>query len=134
MSRVADLEGLQEWAHKTALDKGWWDKYLPSHWTIDGQGLPDREGASKLSPDVLAAKLCLIHSEVSEALECVRKGEIYGFTGGAGKPEGLPAELADVVIRVLDLCGAMGIDLSSAVCEKMSYNDGRTHRHGGKHL
>lgn len=50
------------------------------------------------------------------------------------KPEGVASELADVVIRVADLCGLYGIDLETALEEKMAFNDTRPYRHGGKQL
>jgi len=44
----------------------------------------------------------------------------------------LPSELADIVIRVYDLAGALGIDLDAAIEVKHQYNVGRPYRHGGK--
>ncbi len=52
----------------------------------------------------------------------------------AHKPEGVCAELADIVIRVADLCGLYGIDLEKSLKEKMAYNKTRPYRHGGKQL
>lgn len=49
-----------------------------------------------------------------------------------GKPEGVPSELADEIIRILDICGHYGIDIERIVDEKMVYNGTRPHRHGGK--
>jgi NTP pyrophosphatase (non-canonical NTP hydrolase) len=49
-----------------------------------------------------------------------------------GKPEGVAAEFADVLIRIGDFCGGFGIDLERAVREKLAYNRTRPHRHGGK--
>lgn len=46
------------------------------------------------------------------------------------KPKGLDIELADIVIRVGDLAGALGIDLDAAVQRKHAYNVGRPHKHG----
>jgi NTP pyrophosphatase (non-canonical NTP hydrolase) len=66
--------------------------------------------------------LALIHSEVSEALEADRKGDVENFA----------EELADVCIRIFDLCGSKGIDLEKAIFEKMERNKGRTYKHGGK--
>lgn len=80
-------------------------------------------------------KLCLIHAEVSEALEHYREGN-DGFpiqtiwTRDSQKPDGFAVELADIVIRIGDLCGALGIDLESAVKVKMEYNKSRPFKHG----
>lgn len=50
------------------------------------------------------------------------------------KPCGIPSELADVVIRLLNLCAMRGIDIEAAVEDKMAYNATRPARHGGKKL
>ncbi|MBS4191771.1 hypothetical protein KHA94_16395 [Bacillus sp. FJAT-49705] len=66
--------------------------------------------------------LALIHSEVSEALEADRKGDAENFL----------EEMADVCIRVFDLCGSRTLDLEKAIVDKMERNKGRTYKHGGK--
>jgi NTP pyrophosphatase (non-canonical NTP hydrolase) len=48
------------------------------------------------------------------------------------KPIGLPSELADIIIRVLDLAASLDIDMDKAVIEKMQHNATRSARHGGK--
>ncbi len=68
--------------------------------------------------------LALIHSEVSEALEAFRHGDKENFT----------EELADTVIRVLDLSYGLGVDLPKAIVEKLAKNKGRGFRHGGKRV
>jgi NTP pyrophosphatase (non-canonical NTP hydrolase) len=73
-------------------------------------------------PKETGTLLALIHSEVSEALEADRKGDQENFA----------EELADVCIRIFDLCGAKGIDLEKAILEKMERNKGRAYKHGGK--
>ncbi|MEN0022011.1 MAG: hypothetical protein AAGC61_01930 [Microbacterium sp.] len=106
-------------------------------------------------------RLALITTEVSEAIEEIRNGhaveEEYHTISGTrverndivgnwqipesgvkfaahilAKPEGVPSELADIVIRALDAAGAWGIDLESVIEEKLAYNVTRGHRHGGK--
>lgn len=66
--------------------------------------------------------LALIHSEVSEALEADRKGNQENFE----------EELADVCIRIFDLCGSKNIDLEDAIYTKMERNKGRSYKHGNK--
>lgn len=106
------LNKLVEQAHKTAVAKGWWPSVRV-------------EDVPKL--------LCLIHSEVSEALEDFRKGNsLYLIYMEGDKPCGFPIELADICIRVFDVCGAFGIDIDSAIAMKMQYNETRPFRHGGK--
>jgi NTP pyrophosphatase (non-canonical NTP hydrolase) len=48
------------------------------------------------------------------------------------KPEGVPIELADCLIRILDYCGQWGIDIDMAIEEKMVYNRNRPYKHGNK--
>lgn len=109
--------------HALAVEKGWWSN--------DGDGYD--------GPTFVPEKLALIHSEVSEALEDYREGRFWmepaytqALDSVAGKPHGFAVELADVIIRVLDLAGKLGIDMDRVVREKHEYNATRAHRHGGK--
>jgi NTP pyrophosphatase (non-canonical NTP hydrolase) len=78
-------------------------------------------------------KIALMHAELSEALEEWRNGHhAYEVYEKDGKPEGVPVELADTLIRILDFCGAWGIDIDKVVEDKMAYNATRPHMHGGK--
>lgn len=65
------------------------------------------------------ARLCLIHSEISEAMEAHRKGL---KDDKLPHRDGAEVELADALIRICDLAGAMGYDLGGAVQEKLRYN------------
>lgn len=99
-------------SYSTATEKGWWE-----------------------TPRPLMECLMLIVSEVSEACEEYR---VHGmdptkFLYSQGqKPEGIAAELADVMIRVADLAGHYRIPLEYAIEAKLKYNKTRPHRHGGK--
>lgn len=84
--------------------------------------------------DTLPTKLCLVHSEISEALEEIRTGrapnEIY--LGKNNKPEGMPIELADAIIRIFDIAKKWDMDLDKAYEMKTAYNKLRPYRHGKK--
>lgn len=93
--------------------------------------------------------LCLIHSEVSEALEADRKNEYAkGSIQSTNEIEETKAfqsqfeeqakntfedELADIVIRVMDLAAYKGIDLEGHIKAKVRYNKQRPHKHGKKY-
>lgn len=86
----------------------------------------------------VVTKLGLIATEVAEAVELVRNVpvgdpmETQDVQENGGKPEGLPSELADILIRTFDLAGALGIDIGDAVVRKLNANTRRPWRHGGK--
>lgn len=88
-----DLRHWRDKVHALAKEKGWWDP----------------------RPDIDTV-VCNLHGELSEAWEEYRAAKSdqdlleirYGVDG---KPEGFVVELADFMIRTLDACGGMGIDM-----------------------
>lgn len=80
--------------------------------------------------------IALIHSEASEALEHWRNErhltEIFYTEDKPNKPDGIPIELADIIIRALHLAAIHKIDIEAAMKLKLEYNTTRSHRHGGK--
>lgn len=79
-----------------------------------------REDSS--NPLAFATKIALIHSEVSEALEGFRKNLMDDHLKDRKAVE---VELADAVIRIMDLAGALNLDLGGAIVEKLAYNQVR---------
>lgn len=63
--------------------------------------------------------LCLIHSEVSEALEGYRKDLNDTHLPNRKMIE---VELADTLIRIFDLCGYLKLDVGQSYAEKLCYN------------
>lgn len=115
---------IKTWAEvvfANAKSKGWYDGIDVDRY---------RDGFAPV--DWILMRLSLVHSEVSEAVESVRKGEPNFWIREDGKPEGIGAELADVVIRCFDLAESLGIDIEAAIATKHAHNCRRPHRHGGK--
>lgn len=71
--------------------------------------------------------IALIHSELSEGLEAHRKDLMDDHLPHR---KGLEVELADALIRILDMCGGLNLDISGAVKEKLEYNRSRPAKHG----
>lgn len=103
----AEIAKLQEQVYQQNVKAGWWTN------------LQTKDLKSKGDVTEILAKLALVHSEVSEALEGVRKGLMDDKLNHRPMVE---VELADAVIRILDLCGHEGYDLAGAIEEKLKFN------------
>jgi NTP pyrophosphatase (non-canonical NTP hydrolase) len=122
-------------------------------------GLRDRVVSKMKEQRSFGDIIALCHSELSEALEehrnghkptevyysCVNLGCVLNDSGRCNKHleksaecykepklEGIPIELADCIIRILDYCGKEGIDIEEAISIKHEYNKTRPYKHGGK--
>lgn len=105
---------LSEIAHAASHTAGWWNDPLTGH----DLRAECREG-TRFGKSLVAEKLCLIHSEISEAMEGARK-DLADDKLPARKM--IEVELADAVIRIADLAGALGLDLGGAIADKMAFN------------
>ena len=107
---IKDAGGvLVDYCHGASKAAGWWNDLTT------GEPLVDR-------PHVVAEKLMLIVSEVAEAMEGHRKN--LADDKLPHRPM-IEVELADAVIRIADLAGALDLDLGGAIAEKMEYNRNR---------
>jgi NTP pyrophosphatase (non-canonical NTP hydrolase) len=127
----SSLNGLSKAIHKTAKEKGWWEKErnpLELHMLMVSE-------IAEASEEVRNKKPAAYYN-----LEGPVKGDVIEVpiinSGGSQpegyKPEGEAIELADCIIRILDYAGAKEWDMDFYVKEKMKYNETRSYRHGGK--
>ena len=102
---ACDVGNLVDACHGAAVRSGWWTDI--------------NTGESTLGKRNMGEMLCLVHSEISEAMEAHRKGLM---DDKLPTRSGLEVELADAIIRITDLAGAYKLDLGGAIVEKLRYN------------
>jgi len=107
MQMKYSIQKLAEWAVSVSQSKGF-NLVKPEDW---------RDNYYKIGTII-----ALIQSEASEALEAARKDDFENFK----------EELADVVIRVMDCCVGLNIDLEAEIIAKIKKNEKRDRMHGGK--
>ncbi|NCC41625.1 MAG: hypothetical protein EOM21_19840 [Gammaproteobacteria bacterium] len=117
------INELAEYFHSIARSKGFYDAER------DLLAAPvDFDMREKLKLALDQASIARMHSELSEAVEAIRHGNL--------RSEKIPShtheeeELADCIIRILDYCGAKGYDIGGAIVAKSEYNEGRAYMHG----
>jgi NTP pyrophosphatase (non-canonical NTP hydrolase) len=106
---AAALTNISNMVHQMNDIAGWW-KDLES-----GASMKDNQL-------FIASKLLMIHSEISEATEAHRKGLM---DDKLPHRKGLEVELADAMIRIFDLAGALEFDIGWAIVDKLAYNQQR---------
>jgi NTP pyrophosphatase (non-canonical NTP hydrolase) len=100
---------LQNTCHQRSVAAGWWNCPIT--------GEPSTP--EYIQQTMVPQKLLLIHSEISEACEAHRKNAMDSHLPHRS---GVEVELADAMIRILDLAGGLGLDIGAAMAEKMAYN------------
>jgi NTP pyrophosphatase (non-canonical NTP hydrolase) len=141
---MTTIKNLQEDIHSTNVEKGFWDANLKI------QTIEDEDFRNSVTKAFQAQRLALVTSELSEALESLRKREIKPINDGLKTviensdgenfiktfqdfvKDSYQDELADSVIRLLDIAGGEKIDLEWHILQKLRYNKTREKMHGKK--
>lgn len=103
-----------------------------------------KKGFHANPPLDLGTLLMMVVSELSECLEADRHDKwLSEFHKSIGNPDPVEFELhfkntvedeiADAIIRLLDICDAYNIDIDKRVEQKMRYNETRPEKHGKKY-
>ncbi|WP_151837565.1 hypothetical protein [Acinetobacter ursingii] len=111
---MSTLQNLVNKIHQQNVDAGWWTDLKTGESLTSNQNEPARRNVPEM--------LCLIHSEISEAMEGYRKNLMDDKL--THRPM-LEVELADALIRICDMAGGLGLDLEGAVNEKLAFNQQR---------
>ena len=101
--------------HENAVNHGFWES----------------AGKEKQEIALLLSKIALVHSELSEMTEWIRKDR-NKESDHIPEITGVEEELADVLIRIFDFAGYLRVNLERAVMLKMNYNQNRQYMHGKK--
>ena len=119
---ITAVRQLAATCHNNAVEAGWWYNDLSMtdlKMCINGK----EEHFDRLFAGALIGqKLCLIHSEISEAMEGARKNLMDDKLKHRTM---LEVELADAIIRIFDLGGALRLDIVGAIIEKLEFNKTR---------
>lgn len=139
------LNGLRDRIHATAKEKGWWEDerdlgtILMLCVTELAEALEEyRNGHSPTEvyyrhKHPITGEEIITDTYISVFPKYTREESyIAEPLKSYGKPEGVPVELADCIIRILDFCGYTGIDIQDVLHQKLDYNDTRSYKHGGK--
>ena len=106
---IESFNCMAEKVHECAVDEGFWI-----------------EGTNRNFGEMVA----LVHSELSEALECARMGN--PSDKNISEMGGVEVQLSDAIGYLMDMAVGYGFNLAEALLRKQKFNESRGLKHGGK--
>jgi len=117
---VDHINGLAFAIHRDMLAAGFWEDIQTVMSTMAEKGLP-------IEQYIIQSRIALIMSELGEAVEGSRKNKQDEHLP---QFDSLTVELADAVIRILDLAEGFDRPIAEAIVAKCEYNMTRPYKHG----
>lgn len=119
------LNKLRDEIHEYAINKGFWDNQRETG-TLLMLCVSELAEAMEADRNGLYADLELIEKDKEDFID-------FKWSFENSIKDTFEDELADTIIRILDLCGAKGIDIEKHIELKMKYNASRERMHGKKY-
>ena len=118
---IESLNDMAERVHELAREKGFYEY-------VETEGQYIERSCNKLHDDVIELHDAYRNGKLRERCDKSDKMEDAGISALSCLEE----ELADIIIRALDISVKMGVDIGHSVIQKHLFNKTRPYQHGGK--
>lgn len=135
---LTHINEIAEAAHNNAKEKGFWEEgqNIPKHLLLIISELTEAMEADRKNKFSVCGSLTKAAAEIypdrNLELIAIEEPTLFAKLFEEHVKDTFEDELADSLIRILDLCASRNIDIKWHINMKMHYNNTRTYKHGGK--